>query len=51
MSFTGIWLNSRLKEFFIESKNVQIGVRTRKLWSSEVEATDLHGYAEIVQTP
>ena len=36
MSCTGIWSDSRLKEFSIESKNVQIGVRTRKLWSSKV---------------
>ena len=50
MSFTGIWLNSRLKELSIESKNVQIGVRTRKLWSSKVEAVDSHGCAKIVET-
>ena len=29
--FTGLWLNSRLKELFIESKNVLIRVRMRKL--------------------
>ena len=51
MSFTGIWLNSILKDLFVESKNVQIGVQTVKLWSSEVEATDSHGCAKIVQTP
>ena len=49
--FTSIWLNSRLKDLFIESKNAQIGVRTRKLWSSKVEATDSHRCAKIVQTP
>ena len=51
MPFTGIWLNFRLKELFVESKNMQIGVQTRKLWSSEVEAIDSHGCAKIVQTP
>ena len=40
MPFTRIWLNFRLKDLFIESKNVQIGVWTRKLWSSEVKAAD-----------
>ena len=51
MSFIGIWLNFRLKELFIESKNAQIGVRTRKLWPFKVEAIDSHGCAKIVQTP
>ena len=48
MPFTRIWLNSRLKEIFIKSKNVQIEVQTRKLWPFEVEAADLHGCAKIV---
>ena len=51
MILTGIWLNFRLKELFIESKNEQIGVQTRKLWLSEVEAVYSHGCAKIVQTP
>ena len=37
MPITSIWLDSRLKDFFIESKNAQIGVRTRKIWSSELK--------------
>ena len=32
----GIWLDFRLRDLSIESKNVQNGLRTRKLWSSEV---------------
>ena len=36
MPITGIWLDSRLKDIFIESKNTRIGVRMRNLWSSEV---------------
>ena len=48
--FTSIWLNFRLKELFIESKNSQIEVQMRKLCSSEVEAADSHGCAKIVQT-
>ena len=36
MSITSIWIDSRLKEFFIESKNARIIVRTRKIWSSKV---------------
>ena len=48
---TSIWLNSRLKDLFIESKNAQIRVRTRKLWSTEFEAADSHRCAKIVQTP
>ena len=36
MSFTGIQKDSRLKEIFIGSKNARIGVRMRKIWSSEV---------------
>ena len=36
MPFTSIWLDSRLKDLFIESKNAQIEVQTRKIWSSEV---------------
>ena len=31
-----IWMDSRLKGIFIESKNTQIGLRTKKLWSSDV---------------
>ena len=31
-----IWMDSRLKDLSIESKNTQNGVRTKKLWSSEV---------------
>ena len=31
-----IWMNSRLKEISIESKNTRNGVRTKKLWLSEV---------------
>ena len=51
MPFTGIWLNSRLKNLFVESKNMQIGVQTRKLWSSEVKAINSHGCVKIIQTP
>ena len=36
MPITGIWLDFRFKEIFIESKNARIGVRMRKIWSSEV---------------
>ena len=39
MSSTGIWLDSRLRELSIESKNAQNGLRMRKLWSSEVCAS------------
>ena len=31
-----IWMDSRLKFLSIESKNTQIEVQTRKLWSSKV---------------
>ena len=31
-----IWLDSILKDIFIESKNVQIEVRMKKLWPIEV---------------
>ena len=31
-----IWVDSRLKGFSIESKNTQKGLRTKKLWPSEV---------------
>ena len=51
MQFTSLWLNSRLKDLFIESKNVQIRVWMRKLWSSEVKAANSHGCAKIGQTP
>ena len=36
MPINGIWLDSILKEIFKKSKNAQIGVRARKIWSSEV---------------
>ena len=36
MPITGIWLDSKLKELFIESKNARNGVKTRNIWSSEV---------------
>ena len=36
MHITGIWIDSILKELFVESKNERIGVWTRKIWSSEV---------------
>ena len=39
MSSTVIWLDSRLIDLFIESKNTQNGLRMRKLWSSEVGAS------------
>ena len=31
-----IWMDSRLKGLSIESKNTQIGLRTKNLWPSEV---------------
>ena len=41
-----IWMDSRLKGIFIESKNTQNGVRRKKLWSSEVGGLTLcKGYA------
>ena len=39
MSSSGKWLDSRLRDLSIESKNAQNGLRTRKLWSSEVGAS------------
>ena len=39
MPSSGIWLYSRLREISIESKNAQNGLRTRKLFSSEVGAS------------
>ena len=36
MPITSIWIDSKLKDLFIESKNVRIGIQTRKIWSSEV---------------
>ena len=42
-----ILLDSRLNKLSIESKNVQIGVRTEKLWPSEVGAADSQGCVEI----
>ena len=35
MPIIGIWLDSRRKELFIDSKNTRIEVHTRKIWSSE----------------
>ena len=41
-----IWMDFRLKGLSIESKNTQNGVRTKTLWSSEVEGLTLcRGYA------
>ena len=41
-----IWMDSRLKELSIESKNTQNGVWTKKLWSFEVGGLTLcRGYA------
>ena len=63
MPITGTWLDSRLKDLFIESKNARISVRTRKIWSSEVEVhQELHycanprnsmleGWRSILETP
>ena len=39
-----ILLNSILNELSVESKNAQIGVRTGKLWSSEVGVADSQGW-------
>ena len=39
MPSTGMWSDSRLKDISIESKNTRNGLRTRKLWSSEVRAS------------
>ena len=38
---TYIWMDSRLKGLSIEFKNTSNGVRTKKLWSSEVRSTKL----------
>ena len=46
-----ILLNSRLNELSVESKNARIGVRTGKLWSSEVDTADSQGCAEIWAHP
>ena len=46
-----ILLNSRLNEISVESKNVQIGVRTGKLWPSEVDVANSQGCAEIWTHP
>ena len=46
-----ILLNSRLNLLFVESKNASIGVPTRKLWLSEVDAADSQGCAEIRAHP
>ena len=40
MEFNSIILDSRLKGLSIESKNEQMEVRTRNLWSFKVEASD-----------
>ena len=42
-----ILLDSRLNELFVESKNMRIEVRTRKVWLSEVDAIDSQGCEEI----
>ena len=43
---TRIWSNSRLKDLSIESKNVRIGVRTKKIWSFKVGGLNgCRGYA------
>ena len=39
MPSSGIWLDSRLRDLSMESKNAQNGLRMRKLWSSEVGAS------------
>ena len=39
MPFSCIWLDSRLRDLSIESKNERNELRTRKLWSSEVGAS------------
>ena len=36
IALSNIWMDSRLKWISIESKNVRIRVRMRKLWSSKV---------------
>ena len=41
MSSSGIWLDSRLRDIYIEFKNKQNGLRTKKLWSSEVGIAEL----------
>ena len=41
MSSSGIWLDARLRDLSIEFKNAQNGLRTRKLWSSEVGISEL----------
>ena len=46
-----ILLNSRLNELSVESRNARIGVHTRKLWSSKVDAADSQGCAEIWAHP
>ena len=46
-----ILLNSRLDELSVESKNEIIGVRTRKLWLSEVDTADSQRCAEIWAHP
>ena len=46
-----ILLNSRLDDLSVESKNARIGVQTRKLWSSKVDAADSQGCAKIWAHP
>ena len=41
MPSIGIWLDSKLRDLSIESKNEQNGLQTRKLWLSEVGAAEL----------
>ena len=46
MSLNIIWLDSRLNDLSIESKNTQNGVRMKKLCASEVGGLTLcRGYA------
>ena len=47
MPYTGIWLDSRLIDISIESKNAQNGLWTRKLWSSEVGRCRAHSLDEV----
>ena len=44
MPSKGIWLDYRLRDLSIESKNAQNGLRTRKLWSSKVGVAKLIPY-------
>ena len=63
MPINDIWIDSRLKELFIKSKNERIRVQTRKIWSSEVEVQQgshyctsprnsvPEGFMSILETP